>query len=278
MLEYKSKAKLNLGLKVLNKRDDGYHNIHSIFLEINISDIIFFKKSVKYQLEGTGFSMPYGSTNLISKAYNFMKMEKREAFTEFLIKIDKNIPIGSGLGGGSSNAATTLKVLNKLWNINFDNQKLIEIGKKIGSDVPFFISGGVQQVNGLGEKLKKIKMEFLKNYIILIVYPQIDISTKWAYSKMIKHLPNNKNNNKFPSLLNKGNLKLLENDFEKIVFRTYPEISKIKKHLIDTGAVYASLSGSGSTMFGFFNNMRDLIKSRNLLKSYQSVITSPAIQ
>ena len=94
---------------------------------------------------------------------------------------------------------------------------------------------------------------------------------------MIKHLPNNKNNNKFPSLLNKGNLKLLKNDFEKVVFRTYPEISKIKKSLINSGADYASLSGSGSTMFGFFSNMRDLIKSQKLLKSYQSIITSPII-
>ena len=278
MWKYKSNAKINLGLQVLNRRADDYHNIKSIFLEVDIFDTILFQKSNKYKLEGTGIPIPYNSTNLISKAYDIMVEQRKNYVDDFLITINKKIPIGAGLGGGSSNAATTLKVLNKLWDINFDNEKLIRLGKDIGADVPFFIFGGAQQVSGIGEKLKKIKIKFLKDYFILVVYPQIHISTKWAYSKMIKHLPSNKNNNKFPSLLNKGNLKLLENDFEKVVFRTYPEISKIKQALIDSGAVYASLSGSGSAMFGFFSNMRDLIKSQKLLKSYQSKITSPVMR
>ena len=258
MKTFISNAKINLGLKILNKRPDNYHNIHSLFIEINLSDELSFIPNENHKLfiEGNCPSQfPLDEKNLITKAYKLMHSHLHSNKSNYLIKIKKNIPIGSGLGGGSSNAATTLKALNELWDLNFSNKKLEELGLSLGADVPFFIKGKFQLVEGLGEKLSPQKIDFLLDLYILLIIPPIHISTATAYAKLNKYLHTNHDHSKFPPVSKPVNWQLFENDFENMIGKTYPEIRKLKKVLYDLGAIYSGLSGSGSAMFGVFNNL-----------------------
>ena len=142
--------------------------------------------------------------------------------SNYLIKVKKNIPIGSGLGGGSSNAAYTLKMLNKIYSLNIKNSSLEKIGGKIGGDVPFFINGGIKKISGIGNIIENINSDSIKDKIFLLVFPNFSISTTWAYEKIKKHLSSNKINPKFPPLTNKVDWTLFENDFEHIVCLAYP--------------------------------------------------------
>ncbi|MEE2858761.1 MAG: 4-(cytidine 5'-diphospho)-2-C-methyl-D-erythritol kinase [Candidatus Neomarinimicrobiota bacterium] len=273
-----SNAKINLGLKVLNKRPDNYHNIQSLFIEINLSDELHFIPNTNHKLlaEGNFLSQfPLNEKNLITKAYKLMYSHLRFHHSEYLIKIKKNIPIGSGLGGGSSNAATTLKILNKLWDLNFTNKKLMELGLSLGADIPFFIEGGVQMVEGLGEKLSPQKIDVLNDLCFLLVVPPIHISTTTAYAKLNKSLDTNHDHSKFPPVSKLVNWQLFENDFENMIGKTYPEIRKIKKNLYDLGALYSGLSGSGSAMFGVFDNLNCAQKAQKEFSNQQTFLASP---
>ena len=273
-----SNAKINLGLKILNKRPDNYHNIHSLFIEINLSDELSFIPNENHKLLIEGNSptqFPLNEKNLITKAYRLMQSHLSFHKSEYLIKIKKNIPIGSGLGGGSSNAATTLKILNKLWNLNFSSKKLMNLGLSLGADIPFFIKGGFQLAEGLGEKLSPLKMDFLHDLFILLVIPPIHISTATAYTKLNKSLHPNHNLSKFPPVSKPVNWQLFENDFENMIGKTYPEIRKIKKSLYDLGALYSGLSGSGSAMFGVFDNLNCAQKAQKEFPSQQTFLASP---
>ena len=151
-LEYKSNCKINLGLTVLNRRSDNFHNLESIFAEIDLHDNITFTKSSKFEFNCSDTSLSSVSGNTIMIAYEKKRLLAYDV-QEYSIYLEKNIPIGSGLGGGSSNAATTLKVLDTLWNLDLSNNELLKIAKSIGSDVPFFIDGGVQYITGIGDIL-----------------------------------------------------------------------------------------------------------------------------
>ena len=264
-----SYAKVNLGLKILNKRPDNYHNIHSLFIEINLSDELTFfaNENHKLSIKGpTHTQFPLDENNLITKAYKLMRNHLNFNELEYAIQIKKNIPIGSGLGGGSSNAATTLKALNELWDLNFSNKKLEKLGLSLGADVPFFIKGGFQLAEGLGEKLSPQKIDFLLDLYILLIIPPIHISTATAYAKLNKYLHTNQDHSKFPPVSKPVNWQLFENDFENMIGKTYPEIRKLKRALYDSGAIYSGLSGSGSAVFGFFDDEADA-KSAELLFS-----------
>ena len=270
-LTIQSTSKVNLGLKVINKRSDGYHNISSIFIELDLSDTLTFIPSNKFKIEFLNADIPLKNTvsvaaELISKLYN-INLECR-------IIIDKKIPIGSGLGGGSSNAAHTLKILNKVYSLNIQNSSLENIGAKIGSDVPFFIKGGIKKISGTGDIIQNINSEAIKDKIFLLVFPDFSISTKWAYQKIKKHLSSNKINPKFPPLTNKVDWTLFENDFEHIVCLAYPEILDIKSMLYKSGALYSGLSGSGSTMFGIYNDIESAQIAMKNLCEYQTHIAS----
>ena len=266
-----------MGLKVINKRSDGYHNISSIFVELDLSDTITFIPSNKLKIEFLNADIPLENTvsqsiELISKSYNID--------LNYKIIIHKNIPIGSGLGGGSSNAAHILKILNQLYSLNIQNSFLERIGSKIGSDVPFFINGGIKKISGKGNIIKDIKsdlIDMIKNKVFLLVFPNFSISTKWAYQKIKKHLSSNKINPKFPPLTNKVDWTLFENDFEHIVCLAYPEILDIKSALYKSGALYSSLSGSGSTMFGIYNDIKSAQIAIKNLSEYQTYIASPMV-
>ena len=277
MKSYVSNAKINLGLQVLNKRNDGYHNIYSHFIEIDLSDKLFFLKSDKYKLTAEGLYskfIPLNNTNLISKAYYLLRQIK-PSLNEYSIHLMKNIPIGGGLGGGSSNAAKTLKVLNQLWNLNLTDDELISVGKELGADIPFFIKGGFQLVEGIGDILKKININFLENLIFVLIVPNLQISTKIAYQEINKTLEYNKSCNKFPTLSKPMKWELFDNDFERVIHGTYPEIRQIKVKLKNMGALYSGLSGSGSTVFGVFNNHFDTQFIYASFSKYKVFITAP---
>jgi len=251
-----SYAKVNVGLKILNKRPDGYHNISTIFQEIDLYDELIVSKNIS----GCQFSsnvnwLHNDQNNLCVIAYNHMK--DLYDIKGIDIMLTKNISRGSGLGSGSSNAAAVLKSINKIYDLNVSDDDLIEIGSKIGADVPFFIKGGTQIGEGIGEKLIGLKSVIKGRYLIII--PDLTIDTKWAYSQSKNILDNGPLPTKFSNLLgekivNLDTIKFFENDFESVVFPTYPEIGAIKKNLFALGAKFASLSGSGSTVFGIFDD------------------------
>ena len=251
-----SYAKVNVGLKILNKRPDGYHNISTIFQEIDLHDELIVSKNIS----GCQFSsnvnwLHNDQNNLCVIAYNHMK--DLYDIKGIDIMLTKNISRGSGLGSGSSNAAAVLKSINKIYDLNVSDDDLIEIGSKIGADVPFFIKGGTQIGEGIGEKLIGLKSVIKGRYLIII--PDLTIDTKWAYSQSKNILDNGPLPTKFSNLLgekivNLDTIKFFENDFESVVFPTYPEIGAIKKNLFALGAKFASLSGSGSTVFGIFDD------------------------
>ena len=251
-----SYAKVNVGLKILNKRTDGYHNISTIFQEIDLHDELTISKNVS----GCQFSsnvnwLQNDQNNLCVRAYNHMK--DLYDIKGIDIMLTKNISRGSGLGSGSSNAAAVLKSISKIYDLNISDGDLIEIGSKIGADVPFFIKGGTQIGEGIGEKLIGLKSKIKGWYLIII--PDLTIDTKWAYSQFKNILDNATLPTKFSDLfsekvVNLDTIKFFENDFESVVFPTYPEIGAIKKELFALGAKFASLSGSGSTVFGIFDD------------------------
>ncbi len=277
ILNYKSHAKINLGLSVIKKREDGYHNIDSLFIEMDLHDTISFTPSHAFSLTTNFSDLPIDESNLVTKAYNLLLPAKSRDATEYSIHIEKKIPMGGGLGGGSSNAATTLKALNQLWKCDHNNESLCKMGTALGADVPFFIEGGVQHVTGIGEILNPVKFDELKNLHFLLIVPYIHVSTEWAYKALNISLQSNKKVSKFSPLTGPVNWQLFENDFERVIRSTYPEIDEIKSQLYDCGAIYAGMSGSGSTVFGIFDNRELLQKSSEQFTQCQSFITFPHI-
>ena len=273
-----SNAKVNIGLKVLSLRKDGYHDIVTIFQEINLFDIIYisinplgcnFNSNVNWLIND--------KSNLCITAYEAMK--KFFDINGINIDLTKNIPRGSGLGGGSSNAASVLKGIRQLYDLNISDNELENIASKIGADVPFFIRGSIQLGEGIGDRLTPLKINIKGKYLIII--PEVIINTFWAYSQFKKNLDSSLSSINFPGLsigktISLDMLKLFENDFESIVVPTYPEIGKIKEKLHALGARYASLSGSGSTVFGIFNDDVSLNNAFSYFSpKYKTFITNP---
>ena len=198
---YISCSKINLGLQVLNKREeDGYHNLYSLFVELNLSDILEFKSSseFKFTVEGSAnINLPLDESNLIVKSYNLIRSKVENVSTEFSINLKKEIPLGSGLGGGSSNAAVSLIALNELWDLNLSHDELEKLAAKLGADIPFFIRGGVQLIEGIGDRLTIQDATLLNGLHFLLVIPSINISTSWAYRALNNTLQPNKSPLKF---------------------------------------------------------------------------------
>tara|TARA_B100000497_G_scaffold41333_1_gene48101 strand:- start:2016 stop:2870 length:855 start_codon:yes stop_codon:yes gene_type:complete len=258
-----SYAKVNIGLKILNKRSDGYHNISTVFQEIDLFDTITISKSDGPLKFSTNVEwLKNDQNNLCVIAYNHIKNLYKIGGANIVLK--KNISRGSGLGSGSSNAAAIMKGLREIYNLEVADSELIKIGSRIGADVPFFINGSTQVGEGIGEKLTSIRSSMDAQY--LIVTPDIPIDTKWAYSQYKNNLDNCSSPTKFSDsfrgkTINLDTLKFFENDFESVVFPTYPEIGAIKNKLIALGAKFASLSGSGSTVYGIFDDDANIDKA-----------------
>ena len=271
-----SYAKVNLGLKIINQRPDKYHNISSIFIQINLHDKLYFIPNKKFEIESQGIKSPLGEKNIVFKVAQILNKEFGINIKHKII-IDKNIPIGSGLGGGSSNAATALKVLANLYDLNISSNDYIKLANQLGSDVPFFINGGLQIAEGKGEQLSPASIS-LEDYTILLVCPDFSISTKWAYSFFKNNLPKSFNGNKFRTFQNNIDWLLFENDFEEVIKTTYPEVIEIRGKLEASEALFVSLSGSGSTMFGIFDDFSKANIAQQTLKPYFCHIVQPIIR
>jgi 4-diphosphocytidyl-2-C-methyl-D-erythritol kinase len=247
-------AKINFGLNIISKREDGFHNLETIFYPINIFDKLTIREDDKFSLTTTSSKLNTEQNNTIIKAKELLS-QKTGVEVKVSITLDKRIPIGAGMGGGSSDGAAALLALNKFYELHLTNDELLHLALKIGSDAPFFIDPVPKYASARGEIFEAISLVIDKP--ILIVNPGIHISTSWAFSKINPRMP------KFNLNQIRGTahhtLSLLRgkviNDFETIVFDTYPAIKKIKDTMYESGAEFALMTGSGSTVFGIFSNI-----------------------
>ena len=251
-----SPAKINLRLEILSKRPDNYHEIKTIFHKISIFDKIGLEKIHGNEVQVTidDPAIPTDNTNLAVKAANLI-FSYADIKPGIKIDIKKKIPAGAGLGGGSSNAAITLKGLNTLLNLNISEQIITEFAVKLGADVPFFLTdASTAYATGIGEKIKSIETH--NKLWFLVIFPGFTVSTAWAYNSINKYnllTKRTKNNIISNYSLDINTVKSsLYNDFESVVNKRHTEIPKIKEQLIKTGAQGAMLSGSGSSVFGIF--------------------------
>lgn len=248
-------AKINLGLNILYKRPDGYHEIDSVMIPVPLFDVLELLPSEEFQFLQTGLTIDGDqSDNLCVKAYQLLKEEYD--LPPVYIHLRKEIPMGAGLGGGSADAAFVLKGLNDLFHLNCSIKKLEDLAGKLGSDCPFFIRNEAQVAKGRGEELSSCHID-LKGYYLKIVNPGIHVGTKEAYAGVIF------SESKVPVKeivegLMSGWKDHLVNDFEKSVFAIHPVLGEIKGQLYAEGAVYASMSGSGSTLYAIYATRPEL--------------------
>jgi len=270
-------AKINWFLLVLSKREDGFHNIMSLMQCIRLYDDLIFEHADTIELE-SDLTIPV-KDNLVHKAASLLKY-----YTSYRkgikITLKKSIPIGAGLGGGSSDAAYTLSGLNLLWGLGLNNRDLSSIGAEIGSDVPFFLNSPVAIVEGRGERVSPLKID--SSIDILLVNPFISISSAWAYASFdklrmhgelaepltkktvdIKLFCRAIEKKDFASLVT-----MLKNDLERSVKEKYPVVDKIKKSMLQNGAVISAMSGSGPTVFGIFESKDTAKKAARVMKPH----------
>lgn len=251
-------CKINLGLNITEKRPDGYHNIETVFYPVKWSDAIEIIEGgdKPFSLSISGLKVEGNSEeNIIFKAYKLLSEACQ--LPNLKVYLHKVLPMGAGLGGGSSDAAFFLKLANRQLKLNLSTEKLTEIAKKLGADCAFFIESTPVFAKGKGDEFESIKVD-LNGYHILVVYPGIHSNTKEAYEGAVPYKPSRA----VKDIVSKepiGNWKtLLINDFEKSIFKKYPEIEKLKNDLYKNGALYSSLSGSGSAVFGIFKEKPEI--------------------
>lgn len=250
-------AKINLTLDILSKREDGYHEVEMIMQSINLYDTISVKKKKKgIKLYSNIEFLPTNEKNIAYKAAKLF-FEKSGIDAGAVISLDKMIPVSAGLAGGSTDAAATLCCLNKLYNSPFTDNELLELSKTLGADVGFCMCGGTMLAKGIGERLERIDTKFKTN--VLIVNPAFPVATAWAYGeydKITKNIfPDSK---KMADALKKNDFNAvccnLSNVLESVTVKEYPMLENIKKKLVNSGADGALMSGSGPTVFAFFDD------------------------
>ena len=249
-----SNAKINLGLFILNKREDGYHSIASLKFPIPTTDVIEILPASIFSLQIIGKEIAGKvEDNLIWKAYNLLDINHTIAPVKIILQ--KNIPMGAGLGGGSSNASFVLKGLNEFFQLNLSDETLRKYAGELGSDCPFFISNCPQIASGKGEVLTPFALS-LKGYYLYLIDSQIHIGTAEAYSG-VQPKEVTFDWEKLKEMDFSFWREELKNNFEESIFPKHPELAKLKEQLYQHGAVFASMSGSGSSMFGIFESKPD---------------------
>ena len=247
-------AKINSGLNITEKRADGYHNIESVFYPITWCDALEMIRSESFSFTSSGLEIPGNqANNLILRAFELLKNEKGLNLEgNVAIHLHKVLPMGAGIGGGSADGAFALKMLNELFNLNLSHFELRGFASRLGSDCPFFIENKPKFCFDKGTSFENIDFD-LSGKCLVLVNPQIHISTAEAYSgvKVQKPELGIKEIIKMPILEWK---EVLKNDFEKKIIQNHPKIGQIKDKLYQMGAQYASMTGSGSTVFGIFEN------------------------
>jgi len=256
-MQIKAPAKINLGLRILSRRPDGFHELETIFAELDgPADQLDcqLREDREISVEVTGQDIPK-EENLVFRAAQLL--QTRFGIQKGIsIRLTKNIPIGAGLGGGSSDAAATLKSLNQLWELNLSLAELEKIAAELGSDCAFFIRGGTQKGAGRGELLEAFELPADFPRHVVLVTPNIHISTAEAFAAWDENPPQ-------PPFDKGGRRSEAEwgdliNDFEKTIFAKHPELAEIKSWLLESGAELASLSGSGSVVYGLFHEKPEI--------------------
>lgn len=271
----KSYAKINLGLRVIDRLPDGYHEIETGFVFINWYDRLQVTKANETVFRCSHKELSTGPDNLVMKAIDIMRKHTGKKLN-YHIQLSKMVPLGAGLGGGSSNAAVMLKIINHIESLGYTDDELSKLGVKLGADVPVFIHGETAIGSGIGEKLEFIDIQ--PDLFIVTVYPGFQSSTAEAYRYCQPYLDESLDVRKI--LLNddpsEWNLFLI-NDLEPPVIEIHPFVGSLKDQFYDLGALYASMSGSGSSVYGLFDQEFAAIETFEYLKQegYQVTLTNP---
>ncbi|MGB5027881.1 MAG: 4-(cytidine 5'-diphospho)-2-C-methyl-D-erythritol kinase [Chitinophagaceae bacterium] len=255
-------CKINLGLNILRKRSDGYHDLETVFYPIALTDVL---EIIEFKNHGRTFSIPFSITglpvkgeaasNLCVRAYKLLKKDFPH-LPHIQVHLHKVVPTGAGLGGGSADAAFTLQLLNDLFDLKISREQLINYAAELGSDCPFFIINKPCFAKGRGEKLEELNVD-LSAYKIIIINPGIHIDTGRAFLAITPALPAKSIKDIIVQPVSSWKDELV-NDFEAVIFPEHKEIAAIKTQLYEAGAIYASMSGSGSTVFGMFPASKEL--------------------
>jgi len=271
----RSYAKLNIGLMLLRKREDGYHDIATVFQQIGLYDEITYEKTASgLHITSTDPRVPLDQQNLAYQSFDLFR--KQHGLQGGLkIHIQKNIPMGGGLGGGSSNAAATLVAIDRLWGTNFPDSELHGMAAQIGSDVPFFLVGGTALGEGRGEILTPLV--WLDDWWVVLVCPGFQVSTSWAYGQARIALTKEEKFTKFKSIFNRhlphALLPELRNELEGVVFQRHPVLRELKERFYERDAFYASMSGSGATVYGLFKSRQPAEEAKAYFSKREEVIT-----
>ena len=243
-------CKINLGLSILAKRADGYHELETVFYPISVSDALEILPTDNLTITQSGIAVPGDpAQNLCLKAYHLLKKDFPQ-LPAVQMHLHKNIPMGAGLGGGSSDGTAALIMLNQQFDLGLNEQQLIDYASQLGSDCPFFVYNKACHASGRGEILTPINLD-LSNYQFLLVHPGVHIATAWAFQQLNPHTKSESIRSIIEKPITDWKNTLI-NDFETPVFKAEPTLSVIKDQLYQLGAIYASMSGSGSSLFGIF--------------------------
>lgn len=248
-LEVRSFAKINWALRITRRREDGFHDLETLFQEISLHDVLRFTPAERLSMTCSDPSIPVDESNLVMRAARSLGVDR------VAVHLEKRIPAGGGLGGGSSNAAATLSTLDAMFKLATPRDRLREMALSLGSDVPFFLVGGTAYATGRGEVLTP--MPAVRHVPLVVVLPPERVMTKEAFSAISEYsVP--KGCDRFRSSIENDLLadrELLTNDFEPGVFARLPTLALWKQRLLDSGAGWAGMSGSGSTIVGAFANL-----------------------
>jgi 4-diphosphocytidyl-2-C-methyl-D-erythritol kinase len=258
-------CKINLGLHILGKREDGFHNLETVFYPIAFKDALEVipatNSTTEIEFTGTGLAVDGNiADNLCVKAYHLLKKDFPH-LPQVKVQLHKSIPMGAGLGGGSADASFMLKLLNEKFHLNLSPSQLINYSLQLGSDCPFFIINKPCFATGRGEILQEIKVD-LAAYKIVLINPGIHVNTGWAFSNITPAHPVKSIKEIIQQPVETWKTEL-KNDFEVPVFAAHPPVKAIKESLYNQGAVYAAMSGSGSTIFGIFEEDVDTDSLKN---------------
>ena len=278
-MKVKTFAKINLCLDVLRRKENGYHEVEMVMTNVDVADVLEIKKleEKKILLKSDNKELAMDETNLIHKAVVMLQKEVKKEFGVEIV-LEKNIPMEAGMAGGSADAAATLKAVNELFDLNISEERLLEIGANLGADIPFCIMGGTVLASGIGEKLKRLKP--LPRIKLLIVKPRIGLSTRKVYEsldieglnktgfkhrdvrEMVSIIESDKNDKEKIDEIAKS----LNNILEVPSIRLLPFISDIKKIMMENNCLGALMSGSGTAIFGIYENDEDILKTKEIFE------------
>ncbi|MCJ7580708.1 MAG: 4-(cytidine 5'-diphospho)-2-C-methyl-D-erythritol kinase [Candidatus Aminicenantes bacterium] len=268
-MRVRSFAKVNLGLEVIRKRPDNYHDLRTLFQCVDLYDILEFVPNThgKIILKGEHSGLPWDKRNIIYQAAVHLK-ERLHVPSGVEILVTKNIPVGGGLGGGSSNAAMTLHSLNTLWELKCSKEELADIGRILGADIPYFFEGGLCLGLGKGDELTQLLD--LNPFYCVLVFPELSILTSSVY-KRLSTLTSEDKKSKIIKFLNNLDYGSLENDLEETIFFEHPQLRDIKRLFYKLGSELSLVSGSGSTVFGLFHQKKKAQEVYERLKNTYSL-------